>query len=159
MQIKVENRKEPREALEIIEKNIRNLKEKVECLQMYAPKLFKAIQAGRKEDRSMFDLQKNTLVECLQSLVRSIVDAMIDFTKHKAFKTKEAAGLEWEPKKQRIKIEDLLQIFVDDIAQMKDFLQYVIEKYGGNEAHEKHLKELTSLNLYHRLLECYLYLN
>ena len=41
---------------------------------------------------------------------------------------------------------------------MKDFLQHVIETYG-NENFEKYLKELTTLNLYHRLLECYLYLN
>ncbi len=41
---------------------------------------------------------------------------------------------------------------------MKDFLQYVIETYGG-ESTEKFLNEITSLNLYHRLLECYLYLN
>ena len=43
VQIKIENRKEPAKALEIIDKNICNLKEKVECLQLYAPKLFKAI--------------------------------------------------------------------------------------------------------------------
>lgn len=42
---------------------------------------------------------------------------------------------------------------------MKDFLQYVIETYGG-EATEKFLTEIASgMNLYHRLLECYLYLN
>jgi hypothetical protein len=46
---------------------------------------------------------------------------------------------------------------VDDISQMKDFLYYLIETYG--EQNEKYLKELTTLNLYHRLLECYLYLN
>ena len=43
VQIKIENRKDPAKALEIIDKNINNLKEKVECLQLYAPKLFKAI--------------------------------------------------------------------------------------------------------------------
>ena len=32
VQIKIENRKEPAKALEIIDKNITNLKEKVECL-------------------------------------------------------------------------------------------------------------------------------
>lgn len=60
--------------------------------------------------------------------------------------------------KKKIRVEDLLQIFVDDINQMKDFLQYVIETYGGDST-EKYLKEVTALNLYHRLLECYLYLN
>jgi len=37
--------------------------------------------------------------------------------------------------KQKIYIEHLLQIFVDDIAQMKDFLSHVINKYG--DSHEK----------------------
>jgi len=32
VQIKIENMKEPAKALEIIDKNINNLKEKVECL-------------------------------------------------------------------------------------------------------------------------------
>lgn len=40
---------------------------------------------------------------------------------------------------------------------MKDFLSYVIETNGENNS--KQLEQLTSLNLYHRLLECYLYLN
>jgi hypothetical protein len=40
---------------------------------------------------------------------------------------------------------------------MKDFLSYVIETNGDNNS--KQLEQLTGLNLYHRLLECYLYLN
>ena len=40
---------------------------------------------------------------------------------------------------------------------MKDFLSYVIETNG--DTNSKQLEQLTSLNLYHRLLECYLYLN
>lgn len=60
-------------------------------------------------------------------------------------------------KNQKIRIEDLLQIFVDDIGQMKDFLYHVIDVYG--EQNQKILEQITSLNLYHRLLECYLYLN
>ena len=42
---------------------------------------------------------------------------------------------------------------------MKDFLYYVIDRFGVS--CEQQLKELTgpSMNLYHRLLECYLYLN
>lgn len=51
VQIKVENRKDPAMALDIIEKQIANLKEKVECLQMYAPKLFKAIKAENDVER------------------------------------------------------------------------------------------------------------
>ena len=54
-------------------------------------------------------------------------------------------------------MEDLLQIFVDDIDQMKDFLKYVIEEFG--ERYSADLEKLTAINLYHRLLECYLYKN
>lgn len=91
MQIKIENRKEPKEALEIIDKNINNLKEKVECLQLYAPKLFKAIQQAKTTGMgiatSMFEINKSTLVEQLQSLVRTIVGAMVEYKKLKQFKS------------------------------------------------------------------------
>ena len=46
---------------------------------------------------------------------------------------------------------------MDDANQMKEFLYHVLETYGEQNAAQ--LKELTALNLYHRLLECYLYLN
>jgi len=107
---------------------------------------------------SMFEINKSTLVEQLQSLVRTIVAAMVEFKKLKQFKSEGIRHYQWDALKQKIRIEDILQIFVDDIGQMKDFLQHVIETYG-NENFEKYLKELTSLNLYHRLLECYLYMN
>lgn len=83
---------------------------------------------------------------------------MIEYKKIKQFKSEGIRHYQWDAAKQKIRIEDIMQIFVDDIGQMKDFLQHVIETYG-NENFEKYLKELTSLNLYHRLLECYLYMN
>lgn len=160
VQIKIENRKEPAKALEIIDKNITNLKEKVECLQMYAPKLFKAITQAKNQERqgaiSLLDLNKQTLLDQLQNLVRNIVGALIEYKKQKKFTSDQYKHYELK-EKQRVRIEDLIQIFVDDIPQMKEFLQYVIETYGNQ--NEAQLKELTSLNLYHRLLECYLYLN
>jgi len=41
VQIKIENRKNPKEALETIDKHIVNLKERAQCLQLYLPKLLK----------------------------------------------------------------------------------------------------------------------
>jgi len=38
---------------------------------------------------------------------------------------------------------------------VKEFLKYVIEDIGGK--YPKELGELTQINLYHRLLEYYLY--
>ena len=138
VQIKIENRKEPAKALEIIDKNISNLKEKVECLQLYAPKLFKAIMQAKGLERqgalSLIDFNKSTLLDQLQNLVRNIVGALIEYKKQKKFTSDAYKHFELK-EKQRIRIEDLIQIFVDDIPQMKEFLQYVIECYGNqNEA-------------------------
>ena len=41
VQIKIENRHDNEAALKIIDENINNLKEKVQCLQQYVPKLLK----------------------------------------------------------------------------------------------------------------------
>jgi len=54
-----------------------------------------------------------------------------------------------------VKIEDLLQIFVDDLDLLKEFLQYVIDEFGDKFVTE--LDQLTTINLYHKLLECMLY--
>jgi hypothetical protein len=81
---------------------------------------------------------------------------LIEHKKIRRFVSEQYRGYELKDK-QKIRIEDLLQIFVDDINQMKEFLYFVIETYG--EQNQAQLKDLTQLNLYHRLLECYLYLN
>jgi len=73
-------------ALEIIDKQIVNLKEKVECLQMYAPKLFKAIKAENDVERQRgytMDMNRKKLIDKLQELVRQIVEALIEFKKNK----------------------------------------------------------------------------
>ena len=78
---------------------------------------------------SLFDLNKSTLVEQLQVLVRNIVGALIEHKKVRRFVSEQYRGYELKDK-QKIRIEDLLQIFVDDINQMKEFLYFVIETYG-----------------------------
>jgi len=45
VQIKIENRHDNQAALNIIDQKIHNLKEKVECLQQYVPKLLKTKQS------------------------------------------------------------------------------------------------------------------
>ena len=70
----------------------------------------------------------------MQNLVRNIVGALIEYKKQKKFTSDQYKHYELK-EKQRVRIEDLIQIFVDDIPQMKEFLQYVIETYGNqNEA-------------------------
>ena len=59
------------------------------------------------------------------------MQALIEYEKNKKFVTEAYKRFEIK-KNQKIRIEDLLQIFVDDINQMKDFLSYVIETNGDN---------------------------
>lgn len=111
VQIQIENRKNPTKALEIIDKKIASLREKVDCLQLYAPKLFKAIYQTKLSERqgasSLFDMSKSTLVEQLQSLVRKIVGALIEYKKHKKFVSEQYKQLDMSSKRG-IKVEDLL---------------------------------------------------
>ena len=110
VQIKVENRKEPAKALEIIDKQIANVKEKVECLQLYAPKLFKAIVAAKSQEwqvASRSDLKAITLIEQLQGLVRNIVGALVEFKKQKKFTSDGYKHYELK-EKQKVRIEDLI---------------------------------------------------
>lgn len=79
----------------------------------------------------MTDFSRSKLIDKLQNLVKQIVDALIEYKKNKGkgFLSEHYKHLELK-EKQKIYIEHLLQIFVDDIAQMKDFLFYVIDTYG-----------------------------
>ena len=54
-----------------------------------------------------------------------------------------------------MRIEDLLQIFIDDLDLAKKFLTFVIEDLGKQ--YQQELEQLTQINLYHRLLEYMLY--
>jgi len=88
-------------------------------------------------------------------IVKEIARALVEYTKNKKKFTSDGyKHFELKPY-QKIKIEDLLQIFVDDLELVKEFLQFVIEDLGDKFAPE--LEQLTTINLYHRLLEYYLY--
>ena len=112
VQIQIENKKDPAKALKIIEANIVNLREKVECLQLYAPKLFKQYNPNAVK---MSTLQQQTILDQIQSIVRNIVGALVEYTKNNGkFMTDNYKKFELK-KNQKVRIEDLLQIFVDDI--------------------------------------------
>lgn len=57
VQICIENRKDPVKALQIIDQNIKNLKEKVECLQIYGPKLLKENTENKNNLNSLYNFQ------------------------------------------------------------------------------------------------------
>lgn len=79
--IYIENRKNPAKALQIIDEKINNLKQKVECLQLYAPKIFKTFKAlNDREDHIVMGVQlPSNLMEKLINLVKFIVDALIEY--------------------------------------------------------------------------------
>ena len=72
-------------------------------------------------------------MEQLQALVRNIVGALVEHKKVRRFVSEQYRGYELKDK-QKIRIEDLLQIFVDDANQMKEFLYHVLETYGEQNA-------------------------
>jgi hypothetical protein len=88
-------------------------------------------------------------------MVKEIAWALVDYTKNnkkfEIYKEKKFTLKEH----QKVRIEDLLQIFVDDLELVKQFLQFIIEEIGQN--HHKELEGLTTINLHHRLLEYHLY--
>ena len=61
-------------------------------------------------------------------------------------------------KNQIVRIEDLLQIFVDQHDLMTEFLKKILDEYKDerNKERFKDLEKLTQIKLYNRLLECYL---
>jgi hypothetical protein len=157
--------------LEIIKKNIVNIEEKVEILKIYGPKLLKEAEKQKKRDQNSYysshNIKKSTdaasLDEEVIGILKDVVRALIDYTTHdqkftqKQFKTFELR------KNQRVRIEDLLQVFIDHHDHLTRFIHFVIEEFtkladlndGGIGA--RSIESLTQINLYHRLLECYLY--
>lgn len=96
------------------------------------------------------------------NIVQGIASALCEWIKmnKKGFETPEyKQQYELKPY-QKVRIEDLLQIFVDDLALSKQFLSFVVDELGPkfSEQLEKEPSELTQINLHHRLLEYMLYI-
>jgi hypothetical protein len=94
----------------------------------------------------------------LMEHMKKIVDALIaiEGTANQTDRMKKAEDYKFTiGKNQRVMIEDLLQVFVDHQEYLRTFLEYLIYTYGVNSPHE--LGKICGSNLYHRLLECYLF--
>lgn len=90
--------------------------------------------------------------------MKEIVDALvaIEGTNNQGDRNREAEKHKFQlGKNQRVMIEDLLQVFVDHQEYLREFLEYLIYTYGVTSPHE--LQKISGSNLYHRLLECYLF--
>lgn len=70
---------------------------------------------------------------------------------------KDKAKLGYSVGQQAVKIEELLQIFVDHPDHLRKFLEFFISTFGEKVDFKQ--RQLTEINLHHRLLECYLYKN
>lgn len=168
VQIQIENERQWREALEIIKKNILNIQERVETLQIYGPKLLKEAEKQKKRDQNSLMTQTlkktgDALDEEVVGILKEVVKALIDYQTHdQKFTLKQFKQFELR-KNQRVRIEDVLQVFIDHHDHLTEFIKFVIEEFqklhelndGGIGA--RSIQSLTQINLYHRLLECYLY--
>lgn len=93
-------------------------------------------------------------MEDVSNVAFSIVEAMVYYTAHgQQFARAVDKHLELGPK-QVVRIEDLLQIFVDHHDLMTDFLKRILSEFS--DARFNDLEKLTQIKLYNRLLECYL---
>jgi len=158
VQIKIENRHDNLGALNIIDQKINNLKEKVQCLQQYVPKLLKIKEdvSGKTDLKDAISKRNDNSKRILDN-VKNIARALCEYTKNnkKKFDTDEFNKKFTLKSHQKVRIEDLLQIFIDDLELAKKFLTFVIEDLG--QQYQTELDQLTQINLYHRLLEYMLY--
>ena len=101
----------------MIDKNIRNVREKVDMLQMYGPKLLKKCEQGERPTRSYTPIDtgkndKNITTHDVMDVAFSIVRSLVMYTAH-GNQFVEKGDEDLTLGKGSVKIEDLLQIFVD----------------------------------------------
>jgi adenosyl cobinamide kinase/adenosyl cobinamide phosphate guanylyltransferase len=86
VQIKIENRHNNLEALNIIDTKIQNLKEKVQCLTQYVPKLLKKKdESGKKvNEQEMRKLiaERQSFQKRIMEIVKDIAWGLVDYIKH-----------------------------------------------------------------------------
>lgn len=155
VQIYIDDQEKFTEAINIIETEIRNIRDKVDILKIYGPKILKNSNNQKKTMEKYSSKTQNSdwQSERLMKLVQSIAEDVVAL----AMGNKDKAKLGYGPGQQAVKIEELLQIFVDHPDHLRGFLEYVINIFGEKVDFKK--SQLTDINLHHRLLECYLYKN
>jgi len=122
------------------------------------PKLLKIKEdVSGKTDLKDAISKKNDNSKRILDNVKNIARALCEYTKNnkKKFDTDEFNKKFTLKSHQKVRIEDLLQIFIDDLELAKKFLTFVIEDLG--QQYQTELDQLTQINLYHRLLEYMLY--
>lgn len=159
VQIKIENRRDYMGAIKIIDQRIPDLKEKVKILQRYAPKLLATKSAGALGPAgdaaeagvdSHLDVKKS-----VKKIVKDIAKALCEFSKNRqrGFDTKEFNQKFMVKAGEKVLVEDLLQIFVDDLDYSLDLVGYVVNDLARHRNFEKEIDKISNINLYHRYLE------
>ena len=128
-----------------------NIKDKVQVLTRYVPKLLKASEAS-----SLIQIgDESDYKGRIMDMVKGIIDGLIDYVNHgkkfEAYKDKYTLK-----DNQKVQIKDLLHIFVERIDLQKELITYLIED-DKMKSKMKYLEQLFSLNLYHRYIEFFLY--
>lgn len=107
VQIEIENNHNNTKALEIIDTKIKNLKEKVQCLQQYVPKLLKTKIDNANKVKIVLT-EKKIWENKIMEIVKEIAWALVDYTRNnKKFAIHEEKGFELKSH-QKVRIEDLL---------------------------------------------------
>ena len=136
VQIYIENQKQYKKALNLINNKITNVREKVDLLQMYGPKLLKECERQEKErlkNYESFQLiseknKDNDKTLTTKDVMQVALDIVISMVYYKAHGNQFNRAIDKERKlelgpKQVVLIEDLLQIFVDHHDLMTEFLK------------------------------------
>ena len=136
VQIYIENQKQYKKALNLINWNICNVREKVDLLQMYGPKLLKECERQERERAKNYETfqlindknKDNDKSLTTKDVMQVALDIVISMVYYKAHGNQFIRQIDKDKKlelgpKQEVLIEDLLQIFVDHHDLMTDFLK------------------------------------
>lgn len=126
---------------------------------MYAPKLLaprsrSAADAASKEAQAGVN-RHSDIKKSVKKIVKDIAKALCEYSKNKqrGFDTKEFNQKFIIKPTDKILVEDLLQIFVDDLDYSLDLVGYIVNDLAQNKNFEKEIEHISHINLYHRFLE------
>ena len=146
VQIYIENQKLYKKALIKIDQNIDNVREKVDMLQMYGPKLLKQCEKQDRENNKNYPTynfmeartkedERTLTTKDVMDVAFRIVQALVYYVANGKFRQDSNLNL---GKNQVVRIEDLLQIFVDQHDLMTDFLKKILDEYKDERNKEKY---------------------
>ena len=140
--IYVEDFKNVLEAVKIIDEKIKKVRKKVKILQTYGAKLFKddGVKIGGKHGPTL-------------EIVQKIANFLIAYAKSPKQASEKVEYLNYQMDEgAKVKLSDLLKIFVDQNEVLEVFLTKLIETHGDDVQ-----RIAGKMHVHHRLLECLLH--